>query len=306
MTKKKTRSSLCNPVMFSTVMKDEELFRGLLARVLPERKIRSLRLRDHQEEAPLFLPETLLHTEHSVIINPYAKSVRFDVLFEDDDTWFDVECQAADTRELPQRSRYYHAVAAVDSLTRGQEYEELQPGYVIFICLFDLFGQDEPVYSFEMVDIKNSLHLNDGQFTIFLNSKCGRDDIPRELRNLFQYLEEDTVAEEDPWLVRLQTAVKAMENEKEVRSRMTLYDEWVRTATALEKYKKKLEESEKARQTEKQQAEAEKKQAEAEKKQVEAEKQLLEYLLDQDRIDDLKKSMKDSTYKEALLRELKM
>ncbi|MFR8267835.1 MAG: hypothetical protein ACLVC5_09390 [Clostridia bacterium] len=97
MTKKKTRSSLCNPVMFSTVMKDEELFRGLLARVLPERKIRSLRLRDHQEEAPLFLPETLLHTEHSVIINPYAKSVRFDVLFEDDDTWFDVECQAADT-----------------------------------------------------------------------------------------------------------------------------------------------------------------------------------------------------------------
>ena len=94
---------------------------------------------------------------------------------------------------------------------------------------------------------------------------------------------------------------------------MTLYDEWVRTATALEKYKKKLEESEKARQAEKQQAEAEKKQAEAEKKQAEAEKkqaeaekQLLEYLLDQDRIDDLKKSMKDSAYKEALLRELKM
>ncbi|MFR8267834.1 MAG: hypothetical protein ACLVC5_09385 [Clostridia bacterium] len=97
-----------------------------------------------------------------------------------------------------------------------------------------------------------------------------------------------------------------MENEKEVRSRMTLYDEWVRTATALEKYKKKLEESEKARQAEKQQAEAEKKRAEAEKKQAEAEKQLLEYLLDQDRIDDLKKSMKDSAYKEALLRELKM
>ena len=105
MTKKKTRSSLCNPVMFSTVMKDEELFRGLLARILPERKVRSLRLRDRDDEDRLFETKALLHTEHSIIINPYAKSVRFDVLFEDDDTWFDVECQATDTHDLPQRSR---------------------------------------------------------------------------------------------------------------------------------------------------------------------------------------------------------
>lgn len=46
MTKKKTPSALCNPVMFSTVMKDEELFRVLLSRILPERKIRRLRLHD--------------------------------------------------------------------------------------------------------------------------------------------------------------------------------------------------------------------------------------------------------------------
>lgn len=289
MTKKKTRSSLCNPVMFSTVMKDEELFRGLLSRILPERKIRSLRLRDSEKAGRSLDEKAFLHTEHSIIINPYAKAVRFDVLFEDDDTWFDVECQSADARDLPQRSRYYHAVAAVDSLARGQEYSELQPGYVIFLCLFDLFARNEAVYSFEMTDHKKSLQLNDGQFTIFLNSTCSRDDIPTELKNLFQLLEEDTVAENDPWVARLQNAVKAMENEKEVRSKMTLYDEWVRTATALETYKKQLADSEQARQ-----------QAEDEKQLLEA---LTKRLLEQNRIDDLKQALEDPFYKNQLFKE---
>ena len=307
MTKKKTHSSLCNPVMFSTVMQDEELFRGLLTRILPERKIQKLRLHDCEDEMQFFTSEVRLHTEHSIMINPYAKSVRFDVLFEDDDTWFDVECQTADTKALPQRSRYYHAVATVDSLSRGQEYSQLKPGYVIFICLFDLFGQDEPIYTFQMMDEKNHLHLEDGQVTIFLNSKCRKDDMPRALRNLFQYLEEGTVSEADAWLLRLQSAVKTMENEKEVRSRMTLYDEWVRTAIAFEKCKKELEESEKNLQqieAKVKQAEAEIKQADAVRKQAEAEIKLTEYLLNQDRFDDLKKALKDPAYKEKLFEEL--
>lgn len=95
---------------------------------------------------------------------------------------------------------------------------------------------------------------------------------------------------------------------------MTLYDEWVRTATAFEKCKQMLEESEKALQAveakrqqaevEKKQAEAEKMQAEAEKMQAESEKKLIEYLLNQDRIEDLKKALKDPVYKEQLFEEL--
>lgn len=85
MTKKTTRSSLCNPVMFSAVMQDEEIFRGLLARILPDREIRSLRFRDNTPEDFIKESEVFLQTEHSVIINPYAKSVRFDVLFAEED-----------------------------------------------------------------------------------------------------------------------------------------------------------------------------------------------------------------------------
>ena len=300
MTKKTTRSSLCNPVMFSAVMQDEEIFRGLLARILPDREIRSLRFRDNTPEDFIKESEVFLQTEHSVIINPYAKSVRFDVLFAEEDVWYDVEVQATDTRELPQRSRYYHAVAAVDSLAKGQAYKELRPGYVIFICLFDLFGQNEPVYSFQMFDEKNRLHLGDGQVTMFLNSTCSKDDIPCELKNLFRYLEEDTVAEADPWLMRLQNAVKVMENEKEVRSRMTLYDEWVRTAVAFEKCKKDLKEADakiEKLEAECQQAETKHLQAETDRQRFES---LLKCLLTQGRTEDMKRALEDANYRAQL------
>ena len=244
MTKKKTHSSLCNPVMFSVVMKDEELFRELLSRILPDRKIRSLRFHDCGENEISGRSEAFLQTEQTIVINPYAKAVRFDVLFEEENIWYDVEVQASDTRSLPQRSRYYHGAAAVDSLARGQEYRELKPGYVIFICLFDLFGMDQPIYSFEMYDRKNRLLLQDGQFTIFLNTACRKEDVPEGLKNLFLYLEEDTVVESDPWISRLQNVVRSMEQEKEVRNKMTLYEEWVRTACTMEKIKKSLEAAE--------------------------------------------------------------
>ena len=103
---------------------------------------------------------------------------------------------------------------------------------------------DQPIYSFEMYDRKNRLLLQDGQFTIFLNTACRKEDIPEGLKNLFLYLEEDTVVESDPWISRLQNVVRSMEQEKEVRNKMTLYEEWVRTACTMEKIKKSLEAAE--------------------------------------------------------------
>ena len=332
MTKQKTHSILCNPVMFSAVMKDEALFREFLSRILPDRKIKELRLRDLGDEEALYKTKAFLQTEQTIVINPYAKSVRFDVLFEEENIWYDVECQATDTGFLPQRSRYYHAAAAVDSLSRGQEYKELKPGYVIFICLFDLFGQDAPVYSFEMYDRKNSLLLGDGQFTMFLNTTCRKADIPERLKNLFQYLEEEAVDETDPWIVHLHNAVKSMEQEEEVRSRMTLYDEWMRTEIAFEKSKKALAEQKKelessrktlaenekelesSRKTlaenERVLAETAKKNRdlEAASKKAESDRQqferLIKLLLDQGRTEDMKKALEETAYREKLMAEL--
>ena len=165
---------------------------------------------------------------------------------------------------------------------KGEEYIDLKPGYVIFLCLFNLFGIDEPVYSFEMYDTKNLLHLHDGQLTMFLNTTCKKADVPEELKTLYAYLAEGSVSETDPWIVRLHNAVKVMEQEKEVRQKMTLYHEWIRSMLAMEK---KLKASEEAREK-------------AERTQT-----LLQLLLDQGRAEEARQALRDDSCRNALLQE---
>ena len=77
--------------------------------------------------------------------------------------------QATDTHELPQRSRYYHAMLALSQIGRGAPYRSLRDSYVIFICGFDLFGLGRRVYSFQSrCEDDPDLCLDDGVRTIFL------------------------------------------------------------------------------------------------------------------------------------------
>lgn len=136
--------------MFAIVMRDEELCVELLQRIIPGRKIRQVRF-----------PETsvinleYLETEKTLIPGLLGKIVRLDVLFKDYDTWYIIEMQVQDTGELPKRSRFYHFSLDTFILNQGQSFSELKPCYVIFICMFDLFEQDEAMYSFQMMDGKN-------------------------------------------------------------------------------------------------------------------------------------------------------
>ena len=81
-----------------------------------------------------------VETEKTVIVGIEAKSIRLDVLFEDEDVWYNLEMQVHNTDSPAKRSRYYHAVKTVDSFKQGQNYRDLRPGYVIFICMFDFLG----------------------------------------------------------------------------------------------------------------------------------------------------------------------
>ncbi|MBQ3837983.1 MAG: PD-(D/E)XK nuclease family transposase, partial [Treponema sp.] len=71
-------------------------------------------------------------------IAPYyiSKGVRLDVYAKDADGLkvYNIELQATDTKELPERSRYYQGVIDVDLLKSGQKYKDLQTSFVIFIC----------------------------------------------------------------------------------------------------------------------------------------------------------------------------
>jgi len=147
------------------------------------------------------------------------------VLFEDDTARYNIELQVQGSREIPKRSRYYQAVMAVDDLKKGSRYSALKPCYVIFICRFDLMGQGDPVYRFQMLDDKNHLPLGDEQFIIMVNTTSKADDTPKELQALYKYLECEEITEGDPFIEKLHEIVQTANQEREVRSIMTLAEE---------------------------------------------------------------------------------
>ena len=114
-----------------------------------------------------------------------SKGIRLDVYAKNNTQAFNLEMQATDTKELPERSRYYQGSIDVDCLQSGQKYKELKDSYVIFICISDLFKKGLPRYRFENLCLEdNSIKLNDRAFKyFFIASNC--DKILNERQKAF-------------------------------------------------------------------------------------------------------------------------
>lgn len=210
------------------------------------------------------------------------------MLFEDDDAWYDIEMQVNSEKDLPLRTRYYHASMAVGILDAGQSYSELKPSYVIFICMFDFLGEREPIYRFQMMEEKKHLPLGDGQFTIMVNMKCPEEDVPEELRTFYSFVNHGQVEESDSFICRIHNRVEQANQSREVFEIMTIADEF----RMLEQYKVRLETAVE--------------QMEGEKRQLETQQQLTKILIQQNRFDDLKKAMEEPVYQKKLMQELNL
>ena len=117
-----------------------------------------------------------------------AHGVRFYAFVESSKLWADIEMQTSNGSELDIRARYYHANMDLDFLERGQPYKDLKPSYVIFICTFEHFKMDEPVYFFRSWDVEKGLPLDDLSYTIILNTKCSSEKVPKALKPFYEYL----------------------------------------------------------------------------------------------------------------------
>ncbi len=193
---------IANDFIFGKVMQDAELCKELLQRILPDLEI------DHIE-----YPEA----QKGIRPDVDAKSVRLDVYVKDGKgTVYDIEMQAADTKELSKRSRYYQSMLDLQLIDKGQTYKKLKPSYVIFICPFDLFGKGRHIYSFENICKEdNSVFLNDGAVKIFLNASGGQDDVSRELKAFLDYVA--GVESEDDFVKRVAEAVREAKKNREWR-----------------------------------------------------------------------------------------
>ena len=168
---------LCNSFLFAAALEQPEICRLVLEIILGCK-----------------MPEVKVHAEHSVLVSSDFRSVRFDVYASDKlQVAYDVEAQNENEGNLPKRSRYYQAEMDVSSLKPGEGFNELKPGYVIFICTFDPFGKGQYRYTFEERCLECDLALGDETRKIFLNTK-GRNDaeVPAELVHFLKYMEEST------------------------------------------------------------------------------------------------------------------
>ena len=119
-----------------------------------------------------------------------AKGVRLDVYVEDENNRsFDIEMQIAEVDKLEKRMRYYQGLIDMDKLKHGAKYRTLGESYIIFICLFDYFGQGRHIYTFNnRCEEDINLRLNDGATKIFLNTEGILNDSDEDLKNFLDYV----------------------------------------------------------------------------------------------------------------------
>ena len=151
---------ITDPIMFGLVFSNKHIAKPFIEHLL------GIEI-DHLETP---IPEAVLSydAEH--------KGVRYDVYArETNETGettrsFDLEMQMVDTKELPQRARYYQSVGDGVALSKGGYYTDLKEQYIIFLCPMDIFGRGFPVYHFENRACEDfSVTLNDHTFKFFYN-----------------------------------------------------------------------------------------------------------------------------------------
>ena len=129
-----------------------------------------------------------MSSEEEIDIDFQSKGIRLDVYAKNQKECFNVEMQATDTKELPERARYYQGVIDIDTLKSGKPYTELKDSYIIFICLDDIFKEGLAKYTFENSCLESpEIKLNDRSYKYFFIAK-NSDKILNEEQKAFLQL----------------------------------------------------------------------------------------------------------------------
>ena len=153
----------------------------------------------HHPDACQLLLEMLLNikiekmtiaNEEVIDVDHDAKSIRLDVYVKEAKRVYDIEIQIVDTKELPERARFYSSAMNLDILAAGQDFKELPDSHVIFICMEQIFENDLPVYTFENLCLEDKeTKLNDRSYKHFsIAPTCAKMIKDKEVKSFFEFL----------------------------------------------------------------------------------------------------------------------
>lgn len=199
--KKWEELELKDDFMFAKVMRDPELCRKMLERLL-EMDISAIEYPEEQK---------------TIDLSYDSRSVRLDLYVKDhQDTVYNVEIQTVDTKELPKRSRYYQGMIDLNLIEKGEPYQKLNRSYVIFICTFDPFGEGFYRYTFENICREDTeIDLNDEAVKLFFNTGGTRGRLTREAKAFLKYV--GGAPSEDPYVKELQSKIETAKRDEEWR-----------------------------------------------------------------------------------------
>lgn len=132
----------------------------------------------------------LEYVNNQETISSYKNShgIRLDVIAKDTGTIYDIEMQKANDDDIMKRSRYYQSQIDTSQFLRGMDYRKLKNTYIIFICMFDLFGLDQYIYRFENYDKDLGLSSGDGAKKIIINATGHKGNISDDLKAFINYI----------------------------------------------------------------------------------------------------------------------
>ena len=149
--------TITDDFMFCKVMSDPDICKELLE-ILLHIKIDRLVFQEPQK---------------SFRLTSESKGIRLDVYVKDSNRVFDIELQTTNERNLELRTRYYQGVMDISELEKGEFFSNMKESYIIFICMFDPFGADIPIYTVKQTFAENDkLIFNDKTHKIFYNVKA--------------------------------------------------------------------------------------------------------------------------------------
>lgn len=207
---------LSNAFLFASALEDEETCRLVLECILgtPVGKLK-------------------VKSERSILWSSDFRCVRLDVFASDEwNVGYDLEMQNVNEGNLPQRSRYHQAQMDLSSLKPGQDFKELRPSVIVFICNFDPFGRGMYHYTFEPRCLETDFPLEDGTKRIFLNTKgTNEEDVSGELLSFLRYVTDSTDAcierIKDGKLGKIHKRVKALKQNRELEEKYMQIGEWL-------------------------------------------------------------------------------
>lgn len=207
---------LSNAFLFAAALEDEETCRLVLECILGT-SIGKLKVKP----------------ERSILWSSDFRCVRLDVFASDEwNVGYDLEMQNANEGNLPQRSRYHQAQMDLSSLKPGQDFRELNPSVIVFICNFDPFGSGLYRYTFEPRCLETDFPLGDGTKRIFLSTKgTNEEDVSGELLSFLRYVTDSTDAcverTKEEKLGKIHKRVKALKQNRELEEKYMNIGEWL-------------------------------------------------------------------------------